>query len=52
MDRDVVARHIDLYVNSFSDNLGVEGEQAVAALFSRAEKAGLMPGSTQPLMAY
>lgn len=52
LDRDVVARHVDLYVNSFSDNLGTEGEQAVATLFSRAEKAGLMPRSTQPLMAY
>ncbi|MDQ7781772.1 MAG: 1,4-dihydroxy-6-naphthoate synthase [Desulfomonilaceae bacterium] len=52
MDPEVTARHIDLYVNSFSDDLGAAGEQAVATLLSRAEEAGLMPGSTLPLMAY
>lgn len=52
MDRSVVTQHIQLYVNAFSDDLGPEGVQAVATLFSRAEQAGLIPRSNEPLMAY
>ena len=32
MDDDVCARHIDLYVNAFSESLGAEGRLAVEAL--------------------
>jgi 1,4-dihydroxy-6-naphthoate synthase len=52
MDRDVVMQHIALYVNSFSIDLGPEGEQAVQTLFTRAESAQLIPQSPLPLMAY
>jgi 1,4-dihydroxy-6-naphthoate synthase len=52
MDRAVVDQHIHLYVNSFSDELGPEGEKSVELLFSRAETAGLITGSKLPLMAY
>jgi 1,4-dihydroxy-6-naphthoate synthase len=52
MDPNVVNQHIQLYVNSFSLNLGTEGEEAVATLFSRAEQAGLIPASSLPVMAY
>ena len=52
MDPAVVAQHIELYVNSFSDHLGPEGEQAVATLLSRAEEVGLLSASEHPLMAY
>jgi 1,4-dihydroxy-6-naphthoate synthase len=52
MDTMVVQQHIDLYVNSFTFNIGSEGEEAVGTLFARAEEAGLLPGSPLPLMAH
>ncbi len=42
MDPEVTRRHIDLYVNDFSIDLGGEGERAVAELFRRARQAGLI----------
>ncbi|MBI4961880.1 MAG: 1,4-dihydroxy-6-naphthoate synthase [Desulfomonile tiedjei] len=52
MDRDVMAQHIKLYVNSFSVDLSEEGREAVALLFAKAEEAGLLPRSAMPLMAF
>jgi len=52
MDRNVVMQHIGLYVNSFSIDLGPEGEEAVQILFTRAESSKLIPPSPLPLMAY
>jgi len=52
MDRDVIMQHVELYVNSFSMDLGMEGEQAVQTLFARAESARLISHSPLPLMAY
>ena len=49
MDPEVTRRHIDLYVNAFSVDLGEEGERAVAELFRRARRAGLI-GETGPTM--
>lgn len=46
MSEEVCAAHINLYVNSFSIDLGDEGEAAVTTLLSRAEAAGLVPRST------
>jgi 1,4-dihydroxy-6-naphthoate synthase len=55
MEPDVVARHIDLYVNGFTENLGTvggvggadrgstEGYDAIRALLGRAADAGLVP---------
>ena len=43
MDPDVQARHIALYVNDFSVDLGNEGYAAVEGLFRRAAEAGLVP---------
>jgi 1,4-dihydroxy-6-naphthoate synthase len=43
MDPDVMARHIALYVNPFSVDLGVEGRAAVARLFDRAAAVGAIP---------
>jgi 1,4-dihydroxy-6-naphthoate synthase len=40
---DVINRHIDLYVNNFSVDIGLEGEKAIAELLSRAENAGIIP---------
>ena len=36
MSKDVMYRHIDLYVNEYSVDLGPEGRHAVGVLFDRA----------------
>ncbi len=43
---DVIKRHINLYVNDFSLDIGDEGEKAVTELLSRAEEAGIIPGTS------
>ncbi|MFI6821529.1 1,4-dihydroxy-6-naphthoate synthase [Micromonospora sp. NPDC050187] len=43
MEPDVVDRHIGLYVNEFTADLGADGLAAVEALLSRAADAGLVP---------
>ena len=43
MEPDVVDRHIDLYVNEFTADLGEAGFAAVTALLDRAADAGLVP---------
>jgi 1,4-dihydroxy-6-naphthoate synthase len=45
MSPDVQRRHIDLYVNEFTRNLGDEGYGAISALLDRAYAAGLTPSS-------
>jgi 1,4-dihydroxy-6-naphthoate synthase len=39
----VQARHIEVYVNEFTRDLGQEGYAAVDALLARAQAAGLVP---------
>jgi 1,4-dihydroxy-6-naphthoate synthase len=51
MSDEVCAAHIGLYVNSFSRDLGNEGEAAVMTLLSRAEAAGLIPHTGEPLFS-
>lgn len=43
LEPDVVAQHIALYVNEFTENLGDEGYAAVRTLLNRAASAGLVP---------
>ncbi|BEP14448.1 1,4-dihydroxy-6-naphthoate synthase [Acidothermaceae bacterium B102] len=43
MDPDVQQRHIALYVNEFTRDLGDDGYAAVEALLTRAAAAGLVP---------
>lgn len=43
MEADVVARHIDLYVNAFTADLGEEGHTAVRELLGRSAAADLTP---------
>jgi 1,4-dihydroxy-6-naphthoate synthase len=43
MDDDVIAQHIALYVNSFTEDLTEEGYAAAEALLGRAADAGLTP---------
>ena len=49
MSEDVMYRHIDLYVNEYSVDLGVEGKRAVELLFERAAATGIIPTVTQSL---
>jgi len=51
MNDDVMRAHIDLYVNAYSEDLGKEGRDAVAALFSRAHAAGILHREVQPRFA-
>jgi 1,4-dihydroxy-6-naphthoate synthase len=48
MSDDVMRKHIGLYVNDFSDDVGDEGRAAVDTLFTRASAAGLIPADTRP----
>jgi len=43
MEPAVVAQHIDLYVNDFTDTLGEDGYAAAETLLDRAAAAGLVP---------
>jgi 1,4-dihydroxy-6-naphthoate synthase len=43
MESDVVARHIDLYVNKFTEELGADGYAAIRTLLDRAAAEGLVP---------
>jgi 1,4-dihydroxy-6-naphthoate synthase len=43
MSEDVMYKHIDLYVNEYSVDLGAEGRRAVRLLFEKAIAAGVIP---------
>jgi 1,4-dihydroxy-6-naphthoate synthase len=43
MSEEVMYRHIDLYVNEYSVDLGSEGKRAVEMLFERARASGIIP---------
>jgi 1,4-dihydroxy-6-naphthoate synthase len=43
MEPAVVAQHINLYVNEFTENLGDEGYAAIGSLLDRAAGLGLVP---------
>ena len=45
MDDEVMRKHIALYVNAFSEDLGDAGIAAVNELFARAADAGLIPSA-------
>jgi len=51
MDETVMQKHIDLYVNDLSLDLGDEGTAAVRRLFAEAEMRGIFPTSRMPLLA-
>jgi 1,4-dihydroxy-6-naphthoate synthase len=50
MDEQVMQKHIDLYVNEFSVDLGEKGKEAVELLFNKAIETGLIPEIVQPIM--
>jgi 1,4-dihydroxy-6-naphthoate synthase len=43
MSEEVMYRHIDLYVNEYSIDLGSEGKRAIETLFARAASSGVIP---------
>jgi 1,4-dihydroxy-6-naphthoate synthase len=49
MSEDVMYRHIDLYVNEYSVDLGTEGRRAVELLFDKATATGIIPPATHSL---
>ncbi|MGZ3496053.1 MAG: menaquinone biosynthesis family protein [Vulcanimicrobiaceae bacterium] len=48
MNDEVMRKHIDLYVNEFSVDVGDEGIAAVTELFKRAHAAGILPQTAEP----
>lgn len=49
MSEEVMYKHIQLYVNEFSVDLGTEGRKAVHVLFDKAIETGIIPGVHQQL---
>jgi 1,4-dihydroxy-6-naphthoate synthase len=49
MSEAVMYKHIDLYVNQYSVDLGVEGRRAVRLMFDQAAASGVIPPITAPL---
>ncbi len=49
MSEEVMYKHIDLYVNDFTIDLGPEGRRAVEVLFEKAEATGIVPPIREPL---
>jgi len=49
MSEEVMYRHIDLYVNDYSVDLGPEGRRAVELLFDRARATGIVPAFDKQL---
>lgn len=49
MDETVRQRHIDLYVNHFTEGLGKEGRSAVSMLFEMAKERGVVPPYTSKI---
>ena len=50
MDAEVIKKHIDLYVNRFSLDLGTEGRTAVELMFAKAAETGLFRSGALPLV--
>ena len=48
MSEEVMRKHIGLYVNDYSDDIGESGIAAVQELFARAHRAGILPETTEP----
>jgi len=42
MEEDVMRKHINLYVNEYTTDLGETGERAIATMFERATAAGII----------
>jgi len=49
MDEKVMYKHIELYVNKYSIELGAEGRKAIDIMFSMAQEKGIIPAITKDL---
>jgi 1,4-dihydroxy-6-naphthoate synthase len=49
MSKEVINKHIELYVNKFSIDLGEVGRKAVQTFFEQAHKLGIIPETKQNL---
>jgi len=49
MDEAVTQQHIDLYVNTYTENLGLKGKAAVHHLFAKAQEKAIIPKLKQSL---
>jgi 1,4-dihydroxy-6-naphthoate synthase len=49
MDEEVMYKHIDLYVNKYSVDLGAEGRKAIDIMFKMAREKGIIPSLAQDL---
>lgn len=49
MSEEVMYKHIDLYVNQYSVNLGNEGRRAIQLMFDKARENGIIPEITAPI---
>jgi 1,4-dihydroxy-6-naphthoate synthase len=49
MAEEVIYRHIDLYVNEYSVDLGADGKRAVEVLFEKARTTGIIPAVQENL---
>jgi 1,4-dihydroxy-6-naphthoate synthase len=43
MDEEVMYKHIELYVNDFTKDLGKDGRKAIKILYERAISLGVLP---------
>jgi 1,4-dihydroxy-6-naphthoate synthase len=49
LSEEVIAQHINLYVNNYSLDIGKDGERAIRVLIQRAEEAGIIPRIKVPI---
>jgi len=52
LDDQVIASHIGLYVNDFSEDLGAKGMAAVNEFLVRGREAGILPASPREVVIY
>ncbi len=49
MDEEVMYKHIELYVNKYSLDLGLQGREAIQTMFDKAVSQGIIPNAGKPL---
>jgi 1,4-dihydroxy-6-naphthoate synthase len=52
MEEDVMRKHIELYVNEYTTDLGTDGRNAINTLFTEGKKSGLVKGELPESIFY
>jgi 1,4-dihydroxy-6-naphthoate synthase len=52
MEKSVMRKHIELYVNSYSTDLGEKGRNAINILFEKAKEGGIITGAMPESVFY